>query len=431
MGHVVNAEREYRLLQQRLDREVTGAPDSPVFTQILETLFTPEGAGLARRMPGGVTPLGTLARKLKEERAALADTLTDMARRGLVLDFEFGGEHYYALAPVVIGFFEFTFMRTRERMPMAELAKLFHEYFNQDDRAYRAIFGGATQLGRALVHEEALPDHTEILDWERATHVVESASTVAVSLCPCRHKTQHLGRACDRPLRTCLTFNYAADALVRSGIAEEISAGEAMGVLEDCKSRGMMQTGDNVQRKLTYICNCCGCCCGMIEAMKACSLGRSIVSANWIMEVDDAACVGCGKCAEACPPGVIGMESREGRRKKLAVRDAHLCLGCGVCYGACTKGAISMEPRARRSYTPETFFERMVAMAIDRGKLADLLFSEREKLSHRALGRIVSAIERTSFFKRKMTARSTRSAFIGFLAKGARASVGPLADVFA
>ncbi|MHC4248616.1 MAG: 4Fe-4S dicluster domain-containing protein [Planctomycetota bacterium] len=431
MGHIVNAEREYRLLQQRLDREVTGAPDSPVFTQILETLFTPEEAGLARRMPGGVAPLEALAKKLKEEPAALQDTLTDMARRGLVLDFEFDCEHYYALAPVVIGFFEFTFMRTRERMPMTELAKLFDAYFNQDDRAHRAIFGGATQLGRALVHEETLPDHTEVLDWERATHVVESASAVAVSLCPCRHKPQHLGRACDRPLRTCLTFNHAADALVRSGIAEEISAAEAMGILEDCKSRGMMQTGDNVQRKLTYICNCCGCCCGMIEAMKACSLGRTIVSANWIMEVDDAACVGCGRCAEACPPGVIEMEPREGRRKKLAVRDAHLCLGCGVCYGACSKGAISMKPRARRSYTPETFFDRMVAMAIDRGKLADLLFSEREKLSHRALGRVVRAIERTSFFRRKMTAQSTRSAFIGFLAKGARASIGPLADVFA
>lgn len=429
MGHVVNAEREYQLLQQRLDREVTGAPDSPVFTQILETLFTPEEANLARRMPGGITSLKTLARRLRTGPARLTDTLTDMAQRGLVLDFEFGGEHYYSLAPVVIGFFEFTFMRTRERMPMAELAKLFNDYFTQDDRAYRAIFRGPTQLGRALVHEETLPDHTEILDWERATHIVESASAVSVSLCPCRHKMRHLDKACNRPLRTCLTFNYGADAMVRSGIAEEISAGEAMGILEDCKSRGMIQTGDNVQRKLTYICNCCGCCCGMLEAMKACSLGKTIVSSNWIMEVDDSVCDGCGKCAKACPPGVVGLESREGRRKKLAVKDAHLCLGCGVCYRACYKGAISMKPRAQRSYTPEAFFDRLVAMAIDRGKLADLLFSEREKLSHRALGRVVSAIERTSFFKRKMTAQSTKSAFIGFLAKGARASIGPLADV--
>lgn len=31
MGHQVNPDREYQLLQQRLDLEITGAPDSPIF----------------------------------------------------------------------------------------------------------------------------------------------------------------------------------------------------------------------------------------------------------------------------------------------------------------------------------------------------------------------------------------------------------------
>ena len=31
MGHVANADQQYLLLQQRLDRMVTGAPESPVF----------------------------------------------------------------------------------------------------------------------------------------------------------------------------------------------------------------------------------------------------------------------------------------------------------------------------------------------------------------------------------------------------------------
>ena len=44
MGHIVNPDREYRLLQQRLDRNVTGAPDSPHFMEILKILFSPEDA---------------------------------------------------------------------------------------------------------------------------------------------------------------------------------------------------------------------------------------------------------------------------------------------------------------------------------------------------------------------------------------------------
>ena len=47
MGHIVNADREYRLLQQRLDRNVTGAPDSPTFMKIL--------AGLLEATSGEVT----------------------------------------------------------------------------------------------------------------------------------------------------------------------------------------------------------------------------------------------------------------------------------------------------------------------------------------------------------------------------------------
>ena len=50
MAHIVNPDREYHLLQQRLDRHVTGAPESPVLTKILRLLYSPEEARLARRL---------------------------------------------------------------------------------------------------------------------------------------------------------------------------------------------------------------------------------------------------------------------------------------------------------------------------------------------------------------------------------------------
>ena len=139
MAHTVNPDRTYHLLQQRLDRNVTGAPDSPVFTQILKLLFSTEEADIARQMPTQFTSLGRLARKLEVDPAALDDRLTRMAQRGLVLDVERHGKRYFTLAPVVIGFFEFTFMRTRDNLPMAELARLFEEYFFQDDHFARGV----------------------------------------------------------------------------------------------------------------------------------------------------------------------------------------------------------------------------------------------------------------------------------------------------
>ncbi|RYD05965.1 hypothetical protein N752_06885 [Desulforamulus aquiferis] len=57
MGHIVNPDREYHLLQQRLDLNVTGAPDSEVFIKILRLLFTPEEANFASQIPLRPTPM--------------------------------------------------------------------------------------------------------------------------------------------------------------------------------------------------------------------------------------------------------------------------------------------------------------------------------------------------------------------------------------
>jgi len=219
MGHIVNPDREHRLLQKQLDRKVQGAPDSPTLIKILTLLFSPEEANIARQMPQQPTSLESLSRGLNMPRKELDRRLTEMAHRGVVLDIEHKGERYFMLPPVVIGLFEFTFMRARPDMPMAELARLFEEYFTENDRFISTLFQGKTQLFRSFVREESIlhDDHTEILDWERASHIVTSASAISVGLCQCHHALTHLGKSCDRPQEVCLSFNHGAKTLVRNG----------------------------------------------------------------------------------------------------------------------------------------------------------------------------------------------------------------------
>ena len=243
-------------------------------------------------------------------------------------------------------------------------------------------------------------------------------------------RDRHHGTACDKPREVCLTFNYIAESLLKNGHARAVSKDEALEILGRCKEHNLIQIGDNIQRKVTFICNCCSCCCHLLRGIRNYEINNGVVSSNWIMQVDLSKCIGCGGCVTVCPVNAIRIKekNKEGTRKKWAVRDAEICLGCGVCAKVCSSGAAVMHARAQRIIAPETVFDQRIAMAVERGKLADLLFDDSGKLSHQALGRLISLIEHSPPFRAAMASESIKSSFVNVLARKAAKQAGDICE---
>ena len=334
--------------------------------------------------------------------------LDELAGRAILIDVESEDGTTYALPPPMAGFFEFSMMRIRDDLDQRVLAELFYQYLNVEEDFIKNLFTvGETQLGRAFVSETSLPvdGALEVLDYERASHVIESAAHIGVGVCYCRHKMDHMDRACSAPMNICMTFNNSAASLTRHGHARSVDTAECLDLLAEAREHGLVQFGENVQQRVDFICNCCGCCCEAMIAARHFGHLHPVHTTNFLPATDAELCTGCGKCVTACPVEAMALVSAndaEKPKRKAARLDDDLCLGCGVCVPACPEGGIKLIPRDQRVITPIDSVHRIVTMAVDRGTLQHLIFDNHALASHRAMAAVLGAILRLPPVKRSM-----------------------------
>lgn len=406
-------EKPFEMWRQRLDKTTSGAPKHPAALKILKLYCTAEEADFLSRMPAKFCSAPQLSRLYKIELPKITEMLERLIDKFLVADMDCGeGVRLYTPMEIIPGFWDLTFMRIRDNLPVAQITELFEQYW---DTFYPGVVGHGkpTQDFRVMVREESLSEKfTEILDYERTSWIVKNAKTISVTLCVCSSmRLQGKKAICDRPIETCMSFDAGAEAVLRAGQGREITKVEAMDIIDDCKEHGLVQCADNVKTEPWYICNCCSCCCSMFNAMRNYDLSTTVVSAGFIAQSDSQQCQNCGSCVESCP--IRCIEQGESSVKV----DQSICLGCGVCVSKCPSDAIKLKRRKQRIYTPNEYNEKVLAMALERNKFADQLFHDPNRLSHRTLSILINTFLKMPPVKQALTINALKSRFLKSIAK--------------
>jgi electron transport complex protein RnfB len=354
----------YEALAQRLSNTPNGLPRSENGTELklLAKMFAPEEARLGAVMHLALEDAAEIgARVGLEEKVALA-SLKGMARKGLVRAGRGKKGLAFALLPFVVGSYE-------EALPYLdeEMARLF-ERLIKETRG-EGLLGPGPALQRIIPVEQSIDADIELLPYERASELLESAKSFGVRECICRKQKGMIGERCDYPLENCLNFAPVEGAFANQPHVRPITREEALQILREAEEAGLVHSVYNQQEGIFYICNCCPCCCGIMRGVVEFGHAHALARSNYQAAVDTSACTGCESCLERCHFEALSVPD------DVCVVDIARCMGCGLCVSACPTDAIRLVKRASADQLriPGSYREWQEERAAARGMALDEL----------------------------------------------------------
>lgn len=317
----------YEQLADALDRLPNGFPRTRLKVEmlILKKIFSREEAKLAGQLNRSMEQVDVIAKRVGLSAEEAEEKLTKMAKRGLLWHDQTDGKLSFRLAPFVVGIYE----SQRENLDH-ELAHLVEEYFANGGAA--GIMKPQPALHRVIPAQKAVKSEW-ILPYDDVKALLLKSKTFRLNDCVCRKQQDLIGRKCSFPLRTCLSFS----SLESPSSQDTISREEALAFLDKAEEMGLVHTVSNTMKGMGYVCNCCGCCCGILRGINDWGIENSVASANYYAVIDPDECLGCGTCRKRCQMNAISEQDG------VSIVERKKCIGCGLCATGCPNGAAKLE----------------------------------------------------------------------------------------
>ena len=348
----------YGRLADALDRLPIGFPrtKSGVELQILERLFSPEEAKVASHMTGTIEAVETIAQRADLPKDEVEEKLTAMLSRWVIWGSIEDGVRKYRLAPYVVGIYE-----VQSETMDHDLAHLFERYWMEGGG--EGIMKYHPDTHRVDPAHAALEKSEVILPYNDVRKLMLQAKSFQVRNCICRRQQELLGtKRCEFPVRNCITFFSMELPESPNTITKE----EALKLLDEAEEMGLVHCVANQQRGLFWVCNCCGCCCGILRGILELGMENTSVRANYYAVCDPDQCKGCGTCEDRCHVKAVSVPVNG-----TATIDRTKCIGCGVCVTGCPNEAMSLKlrPDAEMLVPPENYRAWEQARLRNRGLL--------------------------------------------------------------
>lgn len=354
----------YHKLREALDTLPNGFPatEEGVEIKILQKIFAPEEAELFCDLKLGFETVEQIAGRTKRPLTGLKELLDVMSDKGQIWKIDLFGASQYKMLPWVFGIFEFQLERMDREL--AELNEQFMPHFGTQ------FFSQAPAFMQTLPIEEEIPSEQEALPFERITTIIENSRSFAIRECICKKEKAALDEPCDRPTAVCMAFAPIPNFFDTSTVNHAITKEEALALLKEAENNALVHLTSNVQHGHFFICNCCGCCCGVLRGINELGIpAAQVINSSYIAVIDPEKCINCGICEKnRCQ--VKAIRKTETTYEVITEN----CIGCGLCITTCPKQAITLlkKDESERQLPPvdETswFKERGAARGVDFSK---------------------------------------------------------------
>jgi ferredoxin len=346
----------FRMLAHKFNISYMPVVVTDGMVDLMKDFYSREEAWLLVLMPLMPASAKTIARLQFKNPKKVEKMLQDMVNRGLLIEFVDDGVQKFQMAPFIPGVVEMTLMKGEDTPESRQYAKKMHDLLEESNhRVLDKIEGMGSSFARVIPVNQGLSHENQTLPYEDVRTIINGAKRFAITHCHCRtQKFLADEKVCDAPRDVCMSLDFAADFLIRAGIGKEVDHKTMLQKLDLAEEHNLVHMSDNSRSGFTFVCNCCGCCCGILTATTKMGRKTPVIKSSYIAEWDSKICTDCGKCSRVCQVNALTQEN------KVTLFSEERCLGCGECIETCPEKALRLVPREDWE-EPEATYGHMVA----------------------------------------------------------------------